>query len=61
MQPTLYLASERTRSNLELADQLRQARKLRDLRKATRNELRAERRLVEAWRRSAQVRRALES
>jgi hypothetical protein len=60
MQNMQYLASERTRSHLELAAELRQARKLQDLNRATRQEQRAERRLVEAWRRSAQVKRALE-
>jgi hypothetical protein len=60
MQNMQYLAHERTQSHLELAAELSQARKLRDLNRATRNEQRAERRLVEAWRRSAEVRRALE-
>lgn len=50
------LVSERTRSHQELAEQLRHTRKDRRMRRATRIEHRAERRLVEAWRRAAQLR-----
>jgi hypothetical protein len=51
------LASERTRRHLELAEQIRFSRKFRALSRAKRNERKAERRLVEAWR----ARSALES
>lgn len=47
---TQELASERTRSHLELAEELRWARRLRALSKARRAERKAERRMVEAWR-----------
>ncbi len=49
------LASEQTRDRRERAEQLRPARKLRTLRRARRLELKAERRMVEAWRRSADL------
>jgi hypothetical protein len=47
---THELASERTRSHLELAEEIRWARRLRALSKARRAERKAERRMVEAWR-----------
>jgi hypothetical protein len=50
MQQTHELASERTRSHLELAAQIRDGRKLRALNRARRNERRAERRMLAAWR-----------
>jgi hypothetical protein len=53
---TEQLARERTRSNLEQAEQLRYSRRLRALRRARRLEHRAERRMVEAWRRAAELR-----
>ena len=58
---TELLARERTRSNLEEAGRLRYARRLRTLRRATRLEHRAERRMIEAWRRTAELRNSLES
>jgi hypothetical protein len=54
------LASERARSNMELAEQLRYSRRLRLLRRARRMERRAERRMVQAWRRAAELRGAAE-
>ena len=58
---TEQLARERTRSNLEQAEQLRYSRRLRTLRRAQRLEHRAERRMIEAWRRTAELREAIES
>jgi hypothetical protein len=55
------LARERTRSNLQEAEQLRYSRRIRALRRANRSEHRAERRMVEAWRRTAELRSALET
>jgi len=52
---TEQLARERTRSNLKQAEQLRYARRLRTLRRAQRLEHRAERRMIEAWRRTASL------
>jgi hypothetical protein len=49
------IASERTRDNIELAEQLRTSRRLRMLRRAHRTERKAERRMVAAWRRSADL------
>jgi hypothetical protein len=60
MHPEL-LARERTRSRLQEAQQLRYSRRLRALRRASRLEHRAERRMVEAWRRTAELRSALET
>ncbi len=57
---TEELARERTRSKLREAEQLRYARRLRALRRASRLEHRAERRMLEAWRRAAELRGALE-
>ena len=58
---TELLARERTRSRLQEAQQLRYTRKLRALRRASRLENRAERRMVQAWRRAAELRSALET
>ena len=58
---TEHLARERTRSNLQQAEQLRYSRRLRTLRRALRLEHRAERRMIEAWRRTAELREAAES
>ena len=58
---TELLARERVRSRLQEAQQLRYSRRLRALRRASRLEHRAERRMVEAWRRSAELRNALET
>jgi hypothetical protein len=55
------LARERTRSHLEQAEHLRVTRRLRALRRARRLEQKAERRMLEAWRRAADLRGALES
>ena len=58
---TELLARERMRSRLQEAQQLRYSRRLRALRRASRLEHRAERRMVEAWRRAAELRSALET
>ena len=57
---TEQLARERTRSNLEQAEQLRYSRRLRALRRARRLEQRAERRMIEAWRRAAELRESVD-
>ena len=57
---TEQLARERTRSNLEQAEQLRYSRRLRALRRARRLEHRAERRMLEAWRRAAELRESVD-
>jgi hypothetical protein len=57
---TEELATERTRSNLNLAEQLRYTRRMQRLRRARRMECRAEHRLVEAWRRAARLRGTIE-
>jgi hypothetical protein len=54
------LARERMRSRLQEAQHLRYSRRLRALRRASRLEVRAERRMVQAWRRAADTRSALE-
>ena len=59
MRPEL-LARERARSYLEEAERLRYSRRLRALRRASRLESRAERRMVAAWRRAAELRNPLE-
>jgi hypothetical protein len=58
---TELLARERTRSRLQEAQQLRYSRRLRALRRASRLEDRAERRMVQAWRRVAEIRSTLET
>jgi len=58
---TDLLARERTRSRLQEAQHLRYTRRLRALRRASRLEARAERRMVQAWRRAAEIRNALET
>jgi hypothetical protein len=50
------LADERARGHLQLARQLRHARRQRTLRRACRMERKAEIRLVEAWRRADDLR-----
>ena len=50
------LARERTRGNLELAERLRHSRRQRTLRRARRMERNAERRMIQAWRRAAELR-----
>jgi len=58
---TEMVVRERTRSRLQEAQQLRYARRLRALRRARRLEQRAERRMVVAWRRTAELRSTLET
>jgi hypothetical protein len=58
---TELLARERTRSRIQEAQQLRYSRRLRALRRASRLEDRAERRMVQAWRRAAEIRSTLET
>ena len=53
---TELLARERIRANLQQAEQLRYSRRVRALRRASRLEHRAERRMVAAWRRAAELR-----
>jgi len=55
------LATEESRSKIELARQLRPSRRLLTLRRARRKEHKAERRLLEAWRRAEELRGLLES
>jgi hypothetical protein len=55
------LATKESRHKIELAEQLRPARRLLALRRARRMEQRAERRMIEAWRRAAELRGTLES
>jgi hypothetical protein len=55
------IASQRTRDNIELAQQLRAGRRLQLLRRADRMEVKAERRMFQAWSRAAKLRRGLES
>jgi len=57
---TEQLARERTRGTMAEAEQLRYSRRLRALRRASRLERKAERRMVEAWRRAAELRDAVE-
>ncbi|MGH3226705.1 MAG: hypothetical protein ACRDPY_49855, partial [Streptosporangiaceae bacterium] len=54
------LANEQIRSAIRLAEQLRPSRRLRMLRRATRMERKAERRLLEAWQRAEELRGALD-
>ena len=55
------LATEESRRKIELAEQLRLSRRLLRLRRARRMEHKAERRMIEAWRRAAELRGALDS
>jgi len=55
------LATEQSRSKVALAEQLRPSRRLLTLRRARRMEYKAERRMVEARRRAAELRGTLES
>jgi hypothetical protein len=57
---TEELAAERTQSNLNLAEQLRYARRLHTLRRARRIERRAECRLIAAWSRAERLRGRIE-
>ncbi len=54
------LANERIRSAIQLAEQLRPARRLRMLRRAARIERKAERRLIQAWHRAEELRGAFD-
>jgi len=54
------LANQKVRSTLQEAEQRRYSRRLASLNRARRLELKAERRMVEAWRRAAQLRGAME-
>jgi hypothetical protein len=58
---TELLAREQTRSNLQQAEHLRVCRRLRALRRARRLEHKAERRVLKAWSRAAELRSTLES
>jgi hypothetical protein len=55
------LARERSHSNLVLAEQLRSARKVRSLHRARRRERKAERQMVAAWSRAAELHNLIES
>lgn len=55
------LATEESRSKMALAERLRPSRRLLALRRARRMEDKAERRMIEAWRRAAELRGTLES
>jgi hypothetical protein len=61
MQLVQELATETSRSKMEQAKQLRPARRLLTLRRARRMEYKAERRMIEAWRRAAELRDTLGS
>jgi hypothetical protein len=58
---TEELARERTRENIELARELQVVTQLRTLQRARRNAMKAERRLIEAWRIRNAVETALET
>ena len=55
------LATEESRHKVELAEQLRPARRQLTLRRARRMEEKAERRMFQAWHRAAELRGTLES
>ena len=55
------LAAEQSRSTMERAERMRPSRQLLMLRRARRMERKAERRLMKAWRRAAELRGTLES
>jgi hypothetical protein len=55
------LATEESRRKIELAEQLRPSRRLLRLRRARRMEQKAERRMIDARRRAAELRGALDS
>ena len=60
MRFTEELVTQRHQSNLELAEQLRYSRRLHTLRRARRMEHKAERRMIAAWQRAAELRRTIE-
>jgi hypothetical protein len=55
------LAAEQSRSTMQRVEQMRPVRRQLALRRAQRMERKAERRLIQAWRRAAEVRGTLES
>ena len=55
------LAAEHSRAAMEQAERMRPVRRQLALRRAHRMERKAERRLIQAWRRAAEVRGTLES
>jgi hypothetical protein len=55
------LAAEESRGKIEQAERLRPSRRLLTLRRARRMERKAEHRMVQAWRRAAELRGTLES
>ena len=55
------LASERTRDNIELAEQLRHSRRMRTLRRARRMEHKAERRMIRGVAPGRRLRSEMES
>jgi hypothetical protein len=55
------LATVESRRKIELAERLRPSRRVLILRRARRMEHKAERRMIEAWRRAAELRGALDS
>ena len=55
------LANERARSIVEQAQRRRHTRRVRLLRRARRLESRAERRMIAAWRRAAELRGAVQA
>jgi hypothetical protein len=60
MHLVMELVNEEVRHKIEQAEQQRSARHLLTLRRARRMEHKAERRMVEAWRRAAELRGTLE-
>ena len=54
-----YLAKERQRERLKLAEQQRSARQATDLRRLEKRQVRAERELLSAWQRVEQLRAKL--
>ena len=61
MHLAVELVNEELRHKIEQAEQQRFARHLLTLRRAHRMERKAERRMIEAWRRAAELRGTLES
>ena len=61
MYVAVELAAEQSRSTLERAERLRPSRRLHALRRARRLERKAERRLIKARRRAAELRGPLDS
>ena len=61
MHLVVELATEDIRRKIEQAEQRRYSRRLQTLRRARRMEHKAEHRMVQAWRRAAELRGTLES